>query len=98
MAFSNGLPPERIEALRQASSASAQAADLECAEQLDMLSRIVIEYEWEIDMQVAQLEKLSKLYDAEKPGLLDRVWDHDVTKVGLFIAGVWFGREMVKVR
>jgi hypothetical protein len=41
------------------------------------------------------LEERLKLSD---PGFLEKAWDSDLVKVGLFVAGVWLGRDMVKVK
>ena len=76
----------------------AAAVNASDAEKVDLLSGIIIEYEYELDIRDARLEQLSAMYDAGQQSWWEKVWDHDILKLGAFVAGVYLGRDMVKVK
>lgn len=79
-----------VRELLQERASRAIEADLSPEEHIDLLAGIIIEYEYELEIAERKLQ----IYD--KPWY-EEMWDHDITKVLIFISGVFIGRDMVKV-
>lgn len=72
---------------------------------LDMMARDIILFtndgiamEHTIKVQEGTISVLKEREEAKRPGILERLSNSTVFKIGLFVGGVYLGREMVQVR
>lgn len=73
------------------------APDASDTTRIDVLLYIAIEQQKDLDIANARVEMYQKLYSIEKRPWYEVAWDSDVTKVVLFVGGVWLGSRMVRV-
>ena len=65
---------------------------------INVLLYIAIEQQKDLDIANARLEQYQSLYKIEKRPWYEAVWNSDITKVVIFVGGVWLGRDMVVVK
>jgi len=73
-------------------------SDLPDSAKLEIMMYIAIEQARDLEIADARVEKYQRMYDTEKRPWYEAAWHSDITKVVIFIGGVWLGREMVVVR
>ena len=85
----------RVGALREANGDTNQAFIILSLRTASVLDRTFV-LESDIELRDRAIDRYKEYYGYNDKSWLEKTWDSDAVKVGLFIGGIWLGTTIVK--